>query len=584
MSTFLFSTGHQTRGRTANVVADMERAGFEKLEPIAVKGGRLLCFKDLDRGGYFVSKREGSSCFGFGTFFYKGYFGRAALDQWHDDLLCDQQDPHSCSGHYSIVHMQGDQVSFHRDQHGVTKHYMDDQTGVISNSFLLTLASVARPEINVDSCYQYAWQGSLFGSTTFAREVTALPTDRQAHFDGERFAFTGRELTAIPNYEKNNRPSLDECAREQVERLRKVMENYAPTISGRVRSALSGGFDSRLLLALLLEYECDPELYVYGADRDDDVVIAKLVADRMGLQLDHVDKSKVAPPEDPLSIKERFHRDFIVFDGWKNSGNVAFGSDYHDRIGRIAQGRFLMNGSVGEIYRNFFYLPPYATNLRKNIWSFYSRFHPDWCTEAFSVSRYETVFMDQMRTELGDPNAFSLSRSEVDSLYPLFRGRFWSARDTALNLRFGGTLYPFLEPDVISEALAIPTRYKNHGLIQARMIELINPKLADISSSYGFAFKGFQPNFKLKVKSATSIYRPARLRRLTYRIQHRNSSPTSGLDLICSKDDLGQDFDTRLPYMSKLFKIDSVSDPEVLDRIVAMEYIAQTFSFQDKSE
>ena len=63
---------------------------------------------------------------------------------------------------------------------------------------------------------------------------------------------------------------------------------------GDIGSALSGGYDSRHMTALLLSVGETPHLYVYGDSSSSDVRVAKNIALGERLELDHVDKGALA--------------------------------------------------------------------------------------------------------------------------------------------------------------------------------------------------------------------------------------------------------------------------------------------------
>src|SRR3546814_8230025 len=84
--------------------------------------------------------------------------------------------------------------------------------------------------------------------------------------------------------------------------------------SDLIDSALSGGYDSRLLLALARDAKLAPRLHVYGRPGDSDVVCAQAIARAEGLALHHVDKSTVPQPE-PARYPDIVHANYLAFDG-----------------------------------------------------------------------------------------------------------------------------------------------------------------------------------------------------------------------------------------------------------------------------
>ena len=61
-------------------------------------------------------------------------------------------------------------------------------------------------------------------------------------------------------------------------------------------------------------------------------------------------------------------------------------------------------------------------------------------------------------------------------------------KNNRVNNRFGPALTPFIDVNVVPDAVAIPLRYKNSGRFGGRMIALLSPELAAYPSDYGHSF------------------------------------------------------------------------------------------------
>ena len=53
-----------------------------------------------------------------------------------------------------------------------------------------------------------------------------------------------------------------------------------------------------------------------------------------------------------------------------------------------------VNGSAGEIYRNFFYLRDRRFRVRELVWAFFARYDPKACTRAFDSEEYERAIRE----------------------------------------------------------------------------------------------------------------------------------------------------------------------------------------------
>ncbi len=255
---------------------------------------------------------------------------------------------------------------------------------------------------------------------------------------------------------------------------------------GHIDTALSGGYDSRLIVALLFSQKCRPDIHVYGKDSDPDVIVAKRIAEGEGFPLKHIDKATGAKlPVDQAA--ESIARTFNAFDGAPADGIFDNGTDLATRRDRCRTGALMLNGGGGEVFRNFFYLPDRDFTVRDILWSFYSQFDPATATESFDEDAYHARLGEKIKRTIGTTND-RLTRPEVELVYPLFRCRYWMGRNNAVNSRFGSALTPFIDAALIRQTIRVPLKYKNVGRFEGRLITLASPALAAYPSDYGYAF------------------------------------------------------------------------------------------------
>ncbi len=155
-----------------------------------------------------------------------------------------------------------------------------------------------------------------------------------------------------------------------------------------------------MILALFLDAGITPSLFVYGPNGDPDVEAAKNIAAGEGLALDVIDKSQLVDM-DPERFPQHIEKNWAIFDGWKPAGLFDSGVDTSDRINR-SHSQLVVNGGVGEIYRNFFYLPDRPVSLKELIWAFFSRDDPRACTEVFSSRHYRENLEETLSQALGE--------------------------------------------------------------------------------------------------------------------------------------------------------------------------------------
>jgi asparagine synthase (glutamine-hydrolysing) len=231
-----------------------------------------------------------------------------------------------------------------------------------------------------------------------------------------------------------------------------------------------------------------------------------------------------------------------------------------------------LNGSLGEIYRNFFYIPDRPLALKQVVESFFSAYAPAACSERFRVAAYTDSLVQAFQTELATDDT-QVSRAQVESLYPLVRGRYWTGRDVNLNMRFGRMLFPFMQAQLIAGTAEIPIRFKNHGRLEAKIIAQLDPALAAYPSGYGYRFSDAPP-LKHRAKSWLTLLRPSWLRRYSYRLRFAKPQP---FPPYLQSDHLARLMDASMPYMRRYFLPERLHDPDAFNRVATMEYIFQRY-------
>ncbi len=330
------------------------------------------------------------------------------------------------------------------------------------------------------------------------------------------------------------------------------------------------------MLAMLMKHGARPTLFVYGRSMTTRMYrIARTICKAEGLPLECIDKSTVPAP-DPEAFIGETEKNLFAFDGWKvETPLFDFGADRQDRLKRHVDGQVPLNGSLGEIYRNFFYMPDRPSSTGAVISTFYSRYDPRAFTDKFDEKTYRAAMAESMREAIG-AESDELERSQVEELYPKFRGRFWTGRDAQINQRFGPMFFPYLEHTAISNTAKIPIRLKDLGYLQGRMIGRVNSRLANYPSDYGFALNGPRP-LKYRIKTFLGTQRPPGLRKLSFRMTHRVQQPRTG---ALSDAYLSRVIDLEFPIMRSLFNLDAVNSSTQYGLIATLEYLAQRYNLR----
>ncbi|RED49880.1 hypothetical protein [Aestuariispira insulae] len=570
MGIFIVSDQHDAgpSSRLDQLILDHQEHGFSLVEDRSYQGQRICLFNPLDqRDSQYIVLEGGDFIFAAGTFLFDGNEGRVALTAFFRNFVPGEHCLRGTSGHFALLVGKGGRLYCLSDQLGSMKIYHDANRRYHSTSFLALGQMTGTLTPDDYGCYQYVWNETVFGCRTPAREVKSLPVDRIHEIGGVLADYPIRLPVSLEGNGYDGL-SLDAIAEAQNERLIPYWKQMLDLFPEKFQCALSGGYDSRLQVALFKQVGKLPHLYTYGRDNDDDVKVARAICEGEGWPIKVINKA--ARQLDPDEYAETFQKAFFTFDGWRADGLFGPAPDLQDRKDRIAGGKVLLNGSLGEIYRNFWYLPNRSIKARSFVQASYSRYDARACTGAFAPGEFEDILIEEMKSVLGT-GSDRFSRAEIEGLYPLFRGRYWTSRDVALNQRFGYAIYPFLEVDTIADTATIPLRHKQFGLLEARMIALLDRQLASYGSSYGYNFLNGPPR-GYRIKHLESVHRPIFLRKRAYRIKSRLQQEkyySLGADYISRLIDPG------FPVMGRLFRAEGINDPEAYNRMATLEYLFQ---------
>lgn len=186
-------------------------------------------------------------------------------------------DFNACTGSYriNICYPDGRQIYF-ADNAGIMRWFIRD-TG-----FYTSLADAAplKRTPNYAAIVQVLCMayGRIHGTDTVIQEVRR--SDLHKYYVVEQGSLAEKEKGLLPMWQLPGRP--DELERQ--------MRRFANAVSGceGIACTVTGGADSRLVLAHMLHNGMNPLLDITGQNTDPDVIIAKKIAERLGKDLLHV--------------------------------------------------------------------------------------------------------------------------------------------------------------------------------------------------------------------------------------------------------------------------------------------------------
>jgi hypothetical protein len=501
-----------------------------------------------------------------GTLFYKGKVGLPALAQMLEDVTLPFEDWDSVMGHFAVLIYKKGQLFTFSDYFGAFQIFMAQAGQLLSTSFLTLIECVEKLTPHTQAIYEYAFNSVSLGNETIFREITLLDPQLQLLISPELRSI---QMDKTLSTQEDTHP-IEQLVEQHSARLTAMARLIASHYGDKVQCPLSGGFDSRLVLAMLRRAGIKPHVYVYGNPTGQDVTLAREIGAAEGFSVEYFDKtgfSAITPHDFPAQVE----RDFHAVDGLPQDGSVLDnGGNAQARWNRQCNGDITASGGSGEVFRNFFYLARSRYALKDIVDAFYSQYDPATTTRMFDAFVHKQAIEAKLSEGLGRATGV-LERRQVDALYPKVRSRSFFGREISLVGRYGAYFMPFLEMPVVRDALRLPLDEKEHGRFEARLIAAIDPKLAAYRSSYGHNFLE-EPNLKTRFINGMTLVRPPKVRRFSYRIRHRIGNPSDGHGGITAPEYISKIIDLDYPAMQRYFNIAAIRDFSLLRRVIILEY------------
>ncbi|TAM96046.1 MAG: asparagine synthase [Rhodanobacteraceae bacterium] len=466
-----------------------------------------------------------------GSLWYQGRFGAAALSALLADVdASDRIDEAELRGNFALFLRAGTRCLLMNDALGFVRVYVSADRLFYSTSWLAACAYSGRVELDDAAVAEYVLLGASHSNRTPARGVTILPLARA--FDLAQ----GRLLERLPGgFSGVARPpvSFDGAVEAICDCLRAVFTEASAAFPGGIRAALSGGFDSRLIVAGLLACGNRPELFVYGDSASEDVAIARSVAGVAGLPLAVKDKGVLERGLQPPGI-DRLVESALFFDGLPNDGIHDAGADQQTRQEQNAGGYLALNGGGGEIFRNFFHLPDRPFHAVDIVSTFYRGFDAKVFRRGDGLGSFEDGLVASMEQVLGADDTSGRrmqTREQVELLYPLFRCHFWMSVNNSVAVRHGHYATPLVDVNLVRLTCRLPLAWKNAGRLEGCLIARLHPGVASQQSAYGFRFTD-GPDWRARFAEWRVCMRPAFVRPFINATRRRLRKPGVSPDMI----------------------------------------------------
>ena len=290
------------------------------------------------------------------------------------EFVNSKHDFNECYGafRFSMIRKDtGEEVHF-SDNSGMMRFYINQKSNNMFRSLSEAMPMEER-EPNYAAIAQFLCFGCVYGYETIIESVyLSDPNCYYLYYNG-RIVKKTKGLYAISEYEKNH-ISLNTLIRKAIAHC-----------DGKIGCTVTGGIDSRSVLANLVSIGAKPDLFITGHEPQPDVEIAKTISAQLGL---------------PLTIVS----DDIEESTWlEHSTEAADGQDgicgiYRlDKLARLLkrEGITLQFGGVaGELYKNSFINQDFPLYYGRPRWDRFYKFK----VGTFDIHR--SLFEKMVRDEI----------------------------------------------------------------------------------------------------------------------------------------------------------------------------------------
>lgn len=505
-----------------------------------------------------------------GTLTWGDAMGRPALEALLDEIDPLSPDWPRLGGQFAAIVRKGGRAFLLTDYFAAFQVFHDPELRIFSTSLLSATAALPRLSFDAQGVYEFAFNVVPVGNDTIFGELKTLGPNAIVEL-GERGALAHEVSKPLP--ERSDELPLAERIERHRTALSAVVRRHLSAFGDRIFCPLSGGLDSRLALAALRAEGCKPRVFVYGPGDSKDVRIAREIGAAEGFDVEWLDKE--ARRLEPEAFAGQVERNFHDYDALPNYGELfENGMNAAARDSRHEGGALSVSGGCGEIYRNFFFLPDRPASARTVARTFFARFAPGDATDRFDETAFIRAIEDKILAALGRPGDRSrLPRGLIEQVYPRIRCRSAFGREISLEGRHAAYLMPFLDHQVVAEAMQIPVRLKNAGRFEANLLAAIDPSLASRPSAYGHDFT-VPPTRLHRFSEWSTRIRPAWLRQKSYALRRRRGPMADEHGGLLSAEYLGRVVDLDFPIMRRFFHPERIDDSGLMRRIACLEYFA----------
>jgi asparagine synthase (glutamine-hydrolysing) len=442
------------------------------------------------------------SLFSLGTFAYKSHDARKSVEAIFEDHRVGNLDTAALVGAYCMLFCSEKRISFITDPMNLFHVFTNQEQTVFSSSFAAVLkAGPKKYRLNVPATVENALTGYIIGPETIVHGIELCDkTWRKKRTDTDVvFEPSSHKLETE---EPGKTGSLSACVDEQFAELNRYFALFKGLVdeAGGVDVGLSGGYDSRVLILMAKRHfdRVYAHSHFHRATTSDETCAGKIAA-ALDVPLYLCSDAKQPAEMDSEEFERNLENTAAFNDGrviHDYSWLVFFRTRWY-REAVLRDHRFGMNGLGGELYRNHDNHGYGSVETRGWI---KARILGVGATLALHRQALDGL-IDRVVDKAEIVLNADLSRRITHHQTRRYFGELFSIYGAAVRMNIDSQLAYSLSPFLDAGPRLASYRALPHvgldGRFEAEMIRRLDPALASITSTYGYAFDRRPPLSRL---------------------------------------------------------------------------------------
>lgn len=503
-----FFVYNRTKVQDVNYALELfTEMGFAAPELIQAGEWLIYAYPKMTENNSNMISDKGYTIISVGTPIYKGQDYNSSLKMLLKDYMSGSVDFNQLIGQYTILFCYGNTIDIMRDALGCKHMFTDKNHSILSSHMLPICKCLDNIRINRKAFYEKLLTGIIMPPDTMFEDIIQIDNCIATQIMNENIGIKYIQPCGLSDPELQNK-SEKQCINEQIDTLRDYFTLLNNSGKKGIDIGLSGGYDSRLVLACLNRFNNNIiHLHSHSTENvhQNDLQIANRMAEYVGVPCHTVATKKLSHCD---NVDEILRKSILYFDGRSSFSIGGCGEVYTAsyRMASTEETPLTMTGVGGELYRNVFDLGfryiQFDRFLENKVFSQNSR-------KAIPDRIYKEIGKDIIKRAAA---RLGIDQSKRQS--KLVAHRYYceimmpDGQGVALDAynQVSCCVAPFLEPKIISKGYETNPFHHSGGEFEGKLICFIDPGLAAIPSSYGYPV-GKRP-LKAKIKEKMRTYIP----------------------------------------------------------------------------